>query len=379
MGGGIARWMEELARGYPAGELKVSTGILPGWEESDRALPNEVDRVDLPSSRLKTLGGLLIWSRRAALLARDPSARFAWCGNIRPAGYPAKWAFERTRLPFGLIVHGGDLLTMRPKMERSPLKRRTYRSILDAAAVFVANSHWTADRCRQLLVDIDLPHAVSRVRVVPLGTHPERFCPDPALGASFRRKRGLPSGPLLLTVARLVPHKGIDRAIEVLAALVPQHPDLHYAVVGRGAYEGGLRQLADSLGVGDRVHILSDVGDEELPAAYAAADIYLGLSREAGLDAEGFGIALLEASASGLPVVAGASGGIADAVANGESGLLVDPGDIAQATDAVRHLLSDPSLARGIGASGRNRVVRSFTWERVVNELRGIAEEFGRR
>lgn len=378
LGGGIARWMEELARGYPPGTLRVSTGTVADQDEVDAALPNPVDRLPLAAPRLKTLQGLLLWSRRATALARDPEARFAWCGNLRPATYPAKWAWERTGLPYGILVHGGDVLQLRHKLARSAMKRRTYRPMLDSAAVFVANSRWTADRTRSLLMDLGLDAAASRVRVVPLGTDPVRWAPDPEAAAAFRMRRKLPEGRWLLTVARLVPHKGIDTAIEVLSRLAEEMPDLRYAIIGRGAYEDRLRALAQELGVADRVHLLTDVGDAELPAAFAMADVYVGLSREAGLDVEGFGIALLEAAACGLPVVAGASGGIADAVADGETGVLVAPTDLHAATDAVRHLLVDRTLAARLGAAGRERVVARYTWSRVVGELRAIAEELGR-
>jgi phosphatidylinositol alpha-1,6-mannosyltransferase len=370
--------MEELARGYPPGTLRVSTGTMPDQEEIDAALPNPVDRVGIPSSRLKTMQGLLLWSRRAGTLARDPAARFSWCGNLRPAAYPAKWAWERSGLPYGILVHGGDVLQLGPKLARSRLKRRTWRPILNSAATFVANSNWTADRLRGLLADLELDAALSRVRVVPLGTDPDRFAPAPQAAAAFRSQRGLPEGRWLVTVARLVPHKGIDTAIEVMAHLAAEHPDLHYAVIGRGTHEGALRALAEELGVADRVHLLTDVSDADLPAAYAMGDIYLGLSRESGLDAEGFGIALLEAAATGLPVVAGASGGIADAVAAGETGILVDPLDVEGAADTVRHLLADQVLAQGLGAAGRVRVQQRFTWARVVADLRAIAAELGR-
>jgi phosphatidylinositol alpha-1,6-mannosyltransferase len=370
--------MAELARGYPAGSLIVSTGTMPGAEQSDAALPNAVNRVAVASGRLKTAPGLMRWAHRASRLARDSSARFAWVGNIRPAAFPAQWAWERTGLPYGIIVHGGDLLALIPKLARSRIKRRIYRPILADAAVFVANSHWTAERCRELLASLELPES-GRIRVVPLGTDPARWHPDAAAGQRFREARSLPAGRYLLTVARLVPHKGIDTALHVLATLAPQHPDLHYLVVGQGGHEATLRQLAASLGVADRFHLATDVTDVELPAAYAAADIYLGLSREAGLDVEGFGIALLEAAATALPVVAGRSGGIADAVAEGETGVLVDPLDPQQATDAVRHLLGDPVLAQQLGEAGRARVLGHFTWERVVGELRSIAAELGRR
>jgi phosphatidylinositol alpha-1,6-mannosyltransferase len=378
LGGGIARWMEELARGYPAGTLRVSTGTVSDQDEIDAALPNPVDRLPLPSGRLKTVQGLLLWSRRAAALARDPAARFSWCGNLRPAAYPAKWAWERSGLPYGILVHGGDILQLGPKLRRSRLKRRTWRPILSSAVVFVANSRWTADRLRELLTELKLDGALQRIRIVPLGTDPERFVPDRAAADAFRARRGLPAGRWMVTVARLVPHKGIDTGIDVLARLADEHPDLHYGVVGRGTHEDALRAQARELGLTDRVHLLTDVSDAELPAAYAMGDVYLGLSREAGLDAEGFGIALLEAAASGLPVVAGASGGIADAVAVGESGILVDPLDVEAAADTVRHLLADTALAHRLGESGRARVLRSFTWSRVVTDLRGIADELGR-
>lgn len=378
LGGGISRWMEELARGYPPGSLVVSTGTVADQDEIDHILPNPVDRVPISTHRLKTLQGLLLWARRAAVLGRDPAARFAWCGNIRPAGYPAKWAWERTGLPYGILLHGGDLLQIRPKLTRSRLKRRTYKPLFDSARVIVANSRWTASLCAKLLEELGLESAAERIKVVPLGTDPEVFRPDPEAAERFRTRRGLPAGRWMVSVARLVPHKGIDTGIEVLARLADEFPDLRYAVVGRGAYADALRSLATQLGVADRFHLLSDVSDAELPAAFAMAELYLGLSREVGLDAEGFGIALLEAGATGLPVVAGASGGIADAVAAGETGILVTPGDPEPAADAVRHLLADPALARRLGDAGRDRVLQRFTWKRVVGDLRALAAEHGR-
>ncbi|HPF62793.1 MAG: glycosyltransferase family 4 protein [Gemmatimonadetes bacterium] len=378
LGGGIARMMEELARGHPPGSLIVSTGTIADQEEVDAALPNVVDRIPVAVGRLKTLQGRLLWSRRAAALARDPGARFAWCGTLRPAGYPARWAWERSRLPYGILFYGGDLLAVRPKLARSRLKRRAYAPLLDDAATLVAISHWTAGLLREVLLDLGLEDATQRIRVVPLGTDPMRFVPDAVAAERFRVSRGLPAGRWLVTVARLVPHKGIDTGIEVLAHLAAEHPDLRYAVIGRGTYHDALLAQATALGVADRLHILTDVGDDDLPGAFAMGEIYLGLSRQVGLDAEGFGIALLEASACAVPVVAGASGGIADAVENGVTGLLVTPDDPEAASDAVRHLLADGALARQLGAAGRARVERRFTWDRVVRDLRALAEEHGR-
>jgi len=378
LGGGISRMMEELARGYPAGELVVSTGMIEGQDEVDRGLPARIDRIPVAVGRLKTLQGRLLWSRRAVRLAREPGARFAWCGTLRPAGYPARWAWERTGLPYGIVFYGGDLLALRPRLARSRLKRRSYRPLFESAAVLVAISGWTAALLVDLLGELGLDHLISRIRVVGLGTSPERFRPDREAGEAFRNGRGLPTGRWLVTVARLVPHKGIDTAIGVVAHLAPEYPTLHYAVIGRGSHLDALRSLATELGVADRVHFLTDVSDDELPGAYAIGDLYLGLSRQSGLDAEGFGISLLEAAATELPVVAGASGGIADAVLEGETGLLVAPEDVEAAADAVRHLLADPALARQLGAKGRQRVLDRFTWDAVATEFRRLAAGHGR-
>lgn len=377
MGGGIARWMAALAQEYPSGTLTVSTGALAGDRAVDSALPNQVDRIATGSERLRTVPGLLRWSRRAVELARDPAMRFAWCGTVRPAIYPAALARWRTGLPFGVLVHGGDLITLRAKLTRSLLKRTVMRRLLDGASVFVANSSWTAAQCDAVLTELGI-NRVERIRVVPLGADAVRFCPDPIAAAAFRARRQLPEATWLVTVARLVPHKGIDTAIAALAALVPGYPDLRYLVVGRGPDASRLRDLAQAARVGDRVHILHDVTDDELPAAYATGNIYLGLSREAGVEVEGFGIALVEAAAAGLPVVAGRSGGIGDAVADGETGILVAAGDAPDAVVAIGRLLGDPLLARTMGDAGRARVLAGYTWTRVIAELRAIADAEGR-
>jgi phosphatidylinositol alpha-1,6-mannosyltransferase len=188
----------------------------------------------------------------------------------------------------------------------------------------------------------------------------------------------LPEGRWLLTVARLAGHKGIDTGLQVLAALRPQHPDLGYLVVGHGDRQRQLEGLARELGVADRVRFLTRVPDSDLPALYNMAEIYLGLSRPAGLMVEGFGISLSEASASGIPVVAGSGGGIPDAVRDGETGLLVDAEAPEAAIGAVRLLLEDRELARRLGAEGRRAVESYYNWERVATELAGIGHEVGK-
>jgi phosphatidylinositol alpha-1,6-mannosyltransferase len=147
-------------------------------------------------------------------------------------------------------------------------------------------------------------------------------------------------------------------------------------VVGRGDHQPALELLARELGIADRVRFLTEVNDADLPAIYNAADLYVGVSRQAGIDVEGFGISLLEASSSGLPVVAGRSGGIPDAVREGETGVLVDSENHRAVAAAIAALLADPARAARLGEAGRRAVVEHYNWDRVVKDFLAVAAEF---
>jgi len=180
----------------------------------------------------------------------------------------------------------------------------------------------------------------------------------------------------LVTVARLQQHKGMDTVIAALPAILARAPDVRYAVAGTGPDRERLEQLANKLGVGDRVRFLGGVSDRELPALYNLASVYVGASRRAErLGVEGFGIALVEASACGRPVVAGNSGGIPDAVRDGETGFLVPPEEPAAFADAICRLLADPAAANRMGQNGRRAVETYFNWDRVVRDLREIESQ----
>ncbi|MFL5401550.1 MAG: glycosyltransferase family 4 protein [Gemmatimonadales bacterium] len=376
MGGGIARWMGELAKRYPAGSLVVSTGQQPNSAAVDRVLPNRVDRLPISSRRLRTVQGLTMWSRRVAGLVRAAGAEYIWCGNAKPAAYPARWAAARLGIPYGIMVVGSDLLILQEQIGRSLLKRRMAMALLGSASVLVAISRWTAELCRTLLKQLQIEVAPDFIRTIPLGTDPRFFRPGVDT-REVRRRYGLGQGRWLLSVARLVPYKGIDTGLRVLSELSQDYPELGYAVVGSGEQLPQLEAMARSLGVEDRVRFLTDVSDRDLPALYNCADIYLGLTRSTPLDVEGFGLSLVEASACGVPVVAGLAGGIPDAVRGGETGLLVDPERSEPAVEAVRRLLRDGEMAQRLGRGGRAAVESFYNWDRVTSEMIRIGHELG--
>jgi len=377
MGGGIARLHDELARRFPPGELIVSTPANRDASEVDGSFPAVIDRLPISARSTKTLPGLLFWSRRAAGLARRHHVRFVYCGNVKPAGYAARWVYERVRVPYGLILYGGDLLSEQHKIRQSRFKRRTARVIFGGAAVLVAISNWTRDLTVTVLGELGLDAHSQRLRVVHMGTDPAQFRPGVET-AVLRKRADLPDGGTrwLVTVARLEQVKGIDTVIQALPAILERAPDVGYVIAGRGPDRERLEKLAHKLGVADRVRFLGLVGDQDLPAVYNLGSVYLGMSRRVGrMDVEGFGISLVEASACGLPVVAGNSGGIPDAVRDGETGILVPPEDPAALADAVCRVLTDRALATRLGQNGRRAVESHFNWERVVRDLRAIESE----
>jgi phosphatidylinositol alpha-1,6-mannosyltransferase len=377
MGGGIARLHGELARRYPPGELIVSTPQDRDAADSDAEFGGAVDRLPLGRRVTKSLPGLLLWSRRAASLARRHRVRFVHCGNVKPAGYPARWVYERCRVPYSIFLYGADLLSEQHKYHHSALKRRSGRAIFGGAAALVAISNWTRDLALSVLGDLGLDGHGQRLRVVHLGTDPERFRPGIDT-AALRERFALPDGGVrwLVTAARLEQHKGMDTVIQALPAILERAPDVRYAIAGSGPDRERLEKLARKTGVADRVRFLGEMSERDLPALYNLASVYVGASRRgARIGVEGFGISLVEASACGLPVVAGNSGGVPDAVRDGETGFLVPPEDPAAVAEAVGRLLADAALAQRIGAAGRRAVETYYNWDRVVRDLRAIEAE----
>jgi phosphatidylinositol alpha-1,6-mannosyltransferase len=376
---GVARMMGEIARRYPRGELLVSTGQHRDSQDADTRYGGAggaiIDRLPLPSRTLKTLPGLLFWSRRVATLARQHKPRFAWCDSIRPCAYPAKWVHERVKVKYGVLVHGGDLLKELHAIHHSALARKTAKALLGSAEAVVANSQWTREQAQTVLRELGLDPLAEQVKLVPLGTDPEQF--KPGLDVREVRARYRMNGePWVITVARLEPYKGIDTAMKAVAECRRGGLAVNYMVVGAGKKKKTYVKLAQELDIADAVRFVGNVPDPDLPLLLNAASAYIGVSRRAdGTRVEGFGVALAEASACGLPVIAGQSGGLAEAVRDGETGLVVDPDDAGAVAAAVKRLLEDQLLARRLGQGGRKAIETHYNWDRVIRDLRDIESQ----
>jgi phosphatidylinositol alpha-1,6-mannosyltransferase len=285
-------------------------------------------------------------------------------------GHLALWLRRWCGLPFVVYAHGNEILDVMGSASAWSKPRLA----LQQAARVLANSRFTASLVAQAGVPPE------RIAVVHPGCDTELFRPLPPDPALKRRLLGERSGDrVLLTVGNLAPRKGHDRVIRALPRLLRQCPDVTYLIVtsnSNAGYDRQLELLARSTGVRDRVVFAYDVPTADLPRFHAVSDVFVMPSRAhlEACDVEGFGLVYLEANACARAVVAGRSGGVADAVQDGVTGLLVDPLDPDAVADGLARLLSDPPLATRLGQQGRDRVVAEFTWDRVAARVQNVLE-----
>jgi phosphatidyl-myo-inositol dimannoside synthase len=296
-------------------------------------------------------------AKRAESLAREIGADVVLVDPMLPLGLIG----PRLRTaPYVVIAHGAEITVP----GRLPGSGQLGRRVLRGAAGVVAAGEYAAAACART-AGRSVPHIV-----VPPGVDPERFHPiDDAERAAVRRRYRIdPERPLVLGLSRLVPRKGFDVLIRALAGL---DDSVQLAIAGSGRDERRLMDLAVSHQVHPRVRFLGRVRADEIAPLYAAADVFAMLCRDrwGGLEAEGFGIVFVEASACGVPSVAGRSGGSHEAVVDGETGFVVEPRDVDAVRDALARLLGDDGLRARMGVAARERAVRELSYDVLVGRL----------
>jgi phosphatidylinositol alpha-1,6-mannosyltransferase len=242
--------------------------------------------------------------------------------------------------------------------------------ILREAAVVITISNYTKKVLLKLGVD------PSKIVIVSPGVNPNRF--NPSINPiKVVKKHSIKGKKVILTVGRLAGqerYKGQDMVIRAMPKIVAQLPDTIYILVGDGEDRPRLKKLVQELKLEDIVIFAGQVSNEELPSYYSACDAFVMCSREIQNEyrqkkTEGFGIVFLEASACGKPVIGGRSGGIEDAVIDGETGILVDPNNIDEIAETVIKLLTGDTLAQRLGRQGRDRVVNELSWDKVAAKI----------
>ena len=365
--GGIQNYLWELWRRLdPASYVVLTASSDPGAAAFDAAQAGRGVRIE------RVPGTTLFFPTAAALAAvrtcvADNEIDMVLLDPVLPLGLLG----PRLGVPYGVVLHGAEVTVP----GRIPGSRGALGRVLRGARLVVSAGNYPAAEGRRVAGDamgpqVVIPPGVDTGTIVPLEA-PER--------RAARARLGLPRrGPLVVSVSRLVPRKGMDVLIEAAARLAPSYPDLVVAIGGEGRELARLRRLAGQSPL--TVEVLGPVSDEDRSALLGAADVFVMACRNRwlGLEQEGFGIVFLEAAAAGVPQIAGDSGGASEAVLDGVTGLVVrspqDPGAVAE---ALRSLLADPNRRRRMGRAARSRVTESFDNDvlasRLAEALAGVA------
>lgn len=354
--GGIQAFVHGLALRRPAGSVVVYAPAWRGAAEFDARQPFPVVRH--PTSVMLPVPAV---ARRACEIARAERCDSVLFGAAAPLGLLAPTLRRAGVDRVVALTHGHEA-----GWTVVPGARRLLRRIGDVVDVVTYLGEYTRARLARVLS----ADAVARMARLAPGVDEQVFRPG-AGGAEIRARYHLADRPVVVCVSRLVPRKGQDTLLRAWPRVLRAVPDAALLLVGGGPYRARLEALADRLGVRSSVRFTGSVPWEELPAHYDAGDVFAMpcRTRLGGLDVEGLGIVYLEASATGLPVVAGDSGGAPDAVLDGETGHVVPGRSVDAVAARLIDLLSDPDGARALGEKGRCWVEREWRWDLVAARL----------
>jgi phosphatidylinositol alpha-1,6-mannosyltransferase len=354
--GGIQAFVHALATRMRPGSVTV---YAPRWEG------HEAFDTDQPYRVVRHPGTLMLpirpVARRAAELVRDDKCDTVVFGAALPLGLLAPGLRAAGAERVLMLTHGHEAAWAGLRPGRALLRR------IAAGADVVT---YLGDYSRARLTPAVPPAKLARLAP---GVDTSVFRPG-AGGAEVREALGLTGRPVVVCVSRLVPRKGQDTLLRAWPAVLRRVPDAVLLLVGGGPHRRALERLISSLDLSASATITGSVPWSRLPAYYDAGDVFAMpcRTRRRGLDVEGLGIVYLEAAATGLPVVAGRSGGAPDAVLDGETGLVVDGAAPAEVARALGTLLTDPALARRMGASGRAWIDRTWRWDLVADRFSGL-------
>jgi phosphatidyl-myo-inositol dimannoside synthase len=358
--GGIQSLLWEWWRRLPADQFAVLTSPYKGAREWDAEQPFRVERI-----RESVLLPHPLMAKRINDLARDFGAEFVVLDPAVPLGIIG----PNLDLPYAVVLHGAEVTVP----GRIPGSQQVLGRVLRRATHCIAAGQYPA-REAERAAGRALP-----TTVVAPGVDTARFrVLDEAERRAARERFGIaPDAELIVGVSRLVPRKGFDTAIAAVARMARARPNLELVIAGAGRDEGRLARLARDRGA--PVRFLGRVSFDDLPLLYGCADVFAMLCRNRwfGLEQEGFGIVFLEAAACGVPQVAGASGGAAEAVEDGRTGVVVgDPDDVDEVVAAFERLLDDDAGRRAMGVAARARAEAEFSYDvlsaRLWNTLRAL-------
>ncbi|WP_405155646.1 glycosyltransferase family 4 protein [Paenibacillus sp. FSL K6-0108] len=367
--GGIHDYAYGLISQIPAEETTVLTNKIKDVAESeqfDRKADFEIirKRIYWNSNKILLILSQFILIMQLILLKWRKKTEEIHFVNVFPVGIagPVMKAF------FGIkyfpYVHGLDVMGM-VNSRLFPL----LLFILRRSDKVIANSQYTKSK----LVELGISEL--QIVIIPPGLNVSKLNGSTGLHEDIRDKYDLDGKKVMITVSRLVERKGHDVTLKAMSQVIERIPDLKYVICGDGPYKEQLERLVRQYGLDSVVVFTGRTTDHELHQLYECSDLFIMPSRdikEKG-DVEGFGIVFLEANYYRLPVIAGNSGGIPDAVKDEVTGYLVDPLDEKEIADRIEELITDEGLARTMGNNGYDWVINHCLWSHRGQLLKQLA------
>ena len=349
--------------------VRILTKTTPGWKEFDQQESSNSLRI-IRRGRPMQNWKYYQWPRilgpvmQAVRHTRSFKPDLVHFGDLCPPGIVSLCLRSMFGIPYLAYCHGDENSQVDGRRFQPLVRDRIYR---DASAVVAANEF-----ARQGLLRIGIPE--ERIHKITPGVDTERFCPTPP-NPQLAEQFSLSRNKVLFTAARLVPKKGLGTILRAVAKIQRSIPNLRYLIAGEGPERGKLETLTRELGLSETVTFLGDVSNEKLPQFYNLCDVFVMANRMAADgDIETFGMVFIEANAAGKPVVAGRSGGAAEAVVHGSTGLIVDPENVDELADALMILLVNNDLREKLGSNGLRRAQIDFNWRSRAEALRQISE-----
>jgi len=357
--GGIQSYLADYTSRLPAADLVVLTSTPPEGRQAARDFDATLA---FPVQRMRTRVLLPTPDVRSRMerIIRDEHIETVWFGASAPLGLLGRAARRAGATRILATTHGHEV-----GWSMIPGARQALERILADADVITYISRYTLDRLRPFMPED------AQVLALPSGIDVDRFRPDPDARDALRARYRLADAPTVVCVSRLVHRKGQDTLIRVWPRVVDRVPDARLVIVGWGPYARTLAHLRRDSPVRDSIILTGRVPAEELPRHDALADVFAMpcRTRGEGLDVEGLGIVFLEASAAGVPVIAGDSGGAPETVREGVTGTIVGGSDEGALVSAIVGLLEDPEARARLGAAGRQWMEQEWTWPHLVARL----------
>ncbi len=357
--GGIESFVLAMASRMPPESVVVHTARQDGDSAFDATLPFEVVRdrspIMLPTPAI---------ARRSAALARSRGCDRVWFGAAAPLALMAPTLRRAGVTRVVATTHGHEIW-----WSSVPGARRLLRAIGERTDVLT----YLGEYCRERIARPLTPAARGRMAQLTPGVDDTAFRPGCG-GAAVRERHALVGRPLVVCISRMVPRKGQDVLVRAMPELKRLVPGVALLLVGDGPHRGAVEKMVATLGLADDVVLAGRVPWAETPAYYDAGDVFCMPTRTRlwGLEPEALGICYLEAAATGLPVVAGDSGGAPDAVLDGENGYVVDGRSPSAVAARCAELLLDPVLAQRFGARGRAWVGERWRWDDLAVRLQRL-------